>query len=839
MRDLIALIKQYKEEGRSNAEIRRLTELNYYNAEDFTEITEDGELIIADGITSISQTFAHREYDSHGNLEFYPDNNKTIKRIKVPDSVKDIMHDAFASLHALEEVVLPEDLKYIGENAFANCEKLKKINIPEAVTTIGPKAFLKCQGLEEVIMNEGIEKIGEKAFANCENLKRINIPETVNKMGSEAFANCYELEEINIPSALTTIKSKTFAGCRKLENVVFQEGLETIEENAFLNCANLKNINFPESLEKEEDAFIGCKEELTSTIPSRLKMDENGVITNFFAEDIHDGVYTIPKGAKRIASLKGINKYVGDIEEIVMPDGLRAIDDGVIRGLYNMKKMVMPDSVVELGDGNFADCYLLEKVRLSRNLKTITSEVRADLAESNVTCLIIPDSTQLIKSKPQFIKSGRNVDGFFNPKYNFDRIYYDNNEQLDNSYYIQGGGSSTYIKTDKHETTKCFKYEDKREENTEKNKDENRQICMSDIKDLDKITRLNISSSNIRKIGPFAVSQCPNLEEVFIEEGVTEIGPGAFAECENLKRIYLPKNIKEISDFAFYDCPSLEEIIIDGKSVKIGDFAFTKCSSLERAVLPERVSSVGKSSFYGCKNLKYTAGMENVDIIDQMAFAGCEQLKISIPNKIKEIGDFAYAEAGFKNWDIPNVEGDALKDYHFNETMVIVPSNCEKIGKYAFRNCKGIKMVHFNEGSKLTEIKEGTFENCNLISVLDFPEGMNLIGNKAFKNCKGVEEVYFPESIQEIGNEAFLGCKSLEKAIVKGHKKGEQIAMGNSFEGCNNLQTINFSNLEFETKMIGGEYCDVARKGGTQNKGPKKFSIDSIIKAIENRGMER
>ena len=63
--------------------------------------------------------------------------------------------------------------------------------------------------------------------------------------------------------------------------------------------------------------------------------------------------------------------------------------------------------------------------------------------------------------------------------------------------------------------------------------------------------------------------------------------------------------------------------------------------------------------------------------------------------------------------------------------------------------------------------------------------------------------------------------------------------MGNSFEGCNNLQTINFSNLEFETKMIGGEYCDVARKGGTQNKGPKKFSIDSIIKAIENRGMER
>ena len=128
MRDLIALIKQYKEEGRSNAEIRRLTELNYYNAEDFTEITEDGELIIADGITSISQTFAHREYDSHGNLEFYPDNNKTIKRIKVPDSVKDIMHDAFASLHALEEVVLPEDLKYIGENAFANCEKLNLEN---------------------------------------------------------------------------------------------------------------------------------------------------------------------------------------------------------------------------------------------------------------------------------------------------------------------------------------------------------------------------------------------------------------------------------------------------------------------------------------------------------------------------------------------------------------------------------------------------------------------------------------------------------------------------------------------------------------------------------------
>ena len=271
MKDLIALIEQYKAEGRSNAEIRSITELNYYNAKDYTEITEDGELIIADGITSIAQTFAHREYDSHGNLEFYPDNNKTIKRIKVPDSVKDIMHDAFASLHALEEVVLPEDLKYIGENAFANCEKLKKINIP---------------------------------------------------------------------SALTTIKSKTFAGCRKLENVVLQEGLETIEESAFLNCKNLKNVNFPESLQKEKDAFIGCKEELTSAIPSRLKMDENGVITNFFAEDLHDGVLTIPEGVQRITSLEGINRHSEAIEEIKLPDGLRIIDDGVIKYLSKFVRSI-------------------------------------------------------------------------------------------------------------------------------------------------------------------------------------------------------------------------------------------------------------------------------------------------------------------------------------------------------------------------------------------------------------------------------------------------------------------------------------------------------------------
>lgn len=562
--------------------------------------------------------------------------------------------------------------------------------------------------------------------------------------------------------------------------------------------------------------------------------DENGVMTKFFVENLHEGVLTIPNGVKRIASLEGISGYSESIEEIKLPEGLRSIDDGVIKNLYKLQKISMPDSVVELGDGNFVGCSSLQKVRLSRNLKSITSEVRANLAESNITCLVIPDSAEISKSKPEFIESGRYYREYSKPKFNFDRIYYDNNEQVNNNYYTDKLGSSTYIKVDKHETTKCFKYEGKTEESTEKNKDENKQICMSDIKDLDKITRLNISSANIKKIGPFAVSQCPNLEEVFIDEGVVEIGPGAFAECDNLKRIHLPKSLKEVSDFAFYDCPSLEEIIIDGKSVKLGDFSFAKCSSLEKAVLPERVSNVGKCSFLECKKLKYIAGMENVDIIDQMAFARCEQLKISVPKKVTEIGDFAYAEAGRKNWEIPNIKDDALKDYSFNETMLIIPASCKKIGKYSFRNCKGIKLVHFNEGSKLKEIPEGTFKDCNLISFLDFPEGMSQIGNNAFKNCKEVEEVYFPESMEEIGEESFSGCKSLKMAMFKGHKKGEQIATGNSFEGCNNLQIINFSDLEFETKKIDGSNYDVAKKE-KQN----KFSLDNIKRAIQNSGRDR
>ena len=188
--------------------------------------------------------------------------------------------------------------------------------------------------------------------------------------------------------------------------------------------------------------------------------------------------------------------------------------------------------------------------------------------------------------------------------------------------------------------------------------------------------------------------------------------------------------------------------------------------------------------------------MKNVDKIDDYAFAECEQLKISIPHKIKEIGDCAYICSGMKNWSFKDVNNSDLIEYPFNETIIIIPSSLEKIGREAFNCCQGITQLYFNQGSKLKEIPFGAFHKCNLMSFIEFPDEMVKINDYAFAECKSLEEIYLPESIQEIGKQSFRNCKSLNLAMFKGKRKGEELSKPDAFDGCENLKILNFSDLE-------------------------------------------
>ena len=63
----------------------------------------------------------------------------------------------------------------IKDGAFSESDVLKKVTVPEGIKQIGSMAFSNCPNLENVILPQSIEFIGSYAFSKCGKIKSINL----------------------------------------------------------------------------------------------------------------------------------------------------------------------------------------------------------------------------------------------------------------------------------------------------------------------------------------------------------------------------------------------------------------------------------------------------------------------------------------------------------------------------------------------------------------------------------------------------------------------------------------------------------------------------------------
>lgn len=75
------------------------------------------------------------------------------------------------------------------------------------------------------------------------------------------------------------------------------------------------------------------------------------------------------------------------MESLVLPEGMRYIDDWAFFACGNLISVTMPDSVVSIGESAFADCFRLRELTLSSNLQYIGTEAFMGSRMSN---LVIP-----------------------------------------------------------------------------------------------------------------------------------------------------------------------------------------------------------------------------------------------------------------------------------------------------------------------------------------------------------------------------------------------------------------------------------------------------------------
>ena len=153
--------------------------------------------------------------------------------------------------------------------------------------------------------------------------------------------------------------------------------------------------------------------------------------------------------------------------------------------------------------------------------------------------------------------------------------------------------------------------------------------------------------------------------------------------------------------------------------------------------------------------------------------------------EVTELPEVAAQEAVKNNEDDFVIKNGVLKQYKGSDEVVYVPEGVQVIGKYAFRDVRSIREIHFPD--TVTEIGEGAFYFCLKLESIDIPDSVTFIGERAFAECRELKTINLSHSITSIEGRTFFGCESLEQIDIP---EGVTIIGDKSFYECYALQDI-------------------------------------------------
>ncbi|MBR3203322.1 MAG: leucine-rich repeat protein, partial [Solobacterium sp.] len=507
--------------------------------------------------------------------------NKELIEIVIPEGVKSIGYNAFSGCTNLSKVIMPASVAIIEEGAFSECSSLNstgpigsgndyefgwtagipahafegcaeltEVIFPAALKTIGEHAFSRTK-LTAVVIPKTVQSIGDYAFSDCA-LEKVSIPASVTNLGefvfeyglfesagplgsgsdfefgwttaipAYAFANCYSLTNVSLPAGLKTIGALAFSDCQSLETVAIPEGVTTIGDRAFCTCSNLSQISLPASVATfGEGVFNGC---------------------NGLADD---------RGYVILGNI--LWWYKGDLEEVIIPDGVKRIGSGCFSYFNNVHSITIPETVTVIEKNAFNYCNQLTDIYYyGTRQKWNSIQVGAGnekLEEANLHINAIPFETVL------------NSDG----------------KTLTVSEYT--GSSSVVAIPSSINGKKVTAIGDHIFSNN------------SSITDV-------WLPNGLTTIGDGAFFDCTSLEHITIPASITKVGGSAFWNCELLKtagpmgsgaNIEMDFGTQVKSIFAVmqensYDTgtlfSNLEGITIPDGVTAINDFAFAHCEKL-------------------------------------------------------------------------------------------------------------------------------------------------------------------------------------------------------------------------------------------------------------------
>ena len=369
-------------------------------------------------------------------------------------------------------------------------------------------------------------------------------------------------------------------------------------------------------------------------------------------------------------SVKTIGSYAfsscNSLETIIFGNSVETIQSYSFGWCKSLKNISLPNSLLTINNKAFYYCGSLRSINFGDSIETIGSE--AFYYCDSLKSISLPNSLLTIDDEAfsfcdslTTINIPRNVNTIgINPFLCCDEL---------TSITISEGNGNYAVYNEEY----CFLYEIK---------------TNKIISYLLTQTQKSITIPNtIKIIGDFAFYSENSIETVNFGS-VQTIGTKSFGLVRQLKTIIFGNSFETIGSSAFYNCLLLSISSLPNSLLTIGSNAFQQCISLTTINIPRNVKDIGINPFVWCDNFKsitVSEGNENYAVYEQEICFLYEiktnkiisypikqtQTIITIPNTIKEIGDYAFSL------------NDSLETLNLNCSIKI-------IGSLAFYSCESL-----------------------------------------------------------------------------------------------------------------------------------------------------
>ncbi len=623
-----------------------------------------------------------------------------LKKISLPESVREIGAKAFAYCYSLEEAALPSSLQALPSSCFEGDHELSSVSLPSSLFSLNENCFADT-GLNRIYIPENVIKL-ESALPHSSSLKEIEvdpnnkvyyskdnfiierdtnrlvyalsyvsyIPEEVKIIGNRAFKGSL-IQKIVIPKNVALIEASAFESCILLKEVEFEtERLGKICSSAFRDCLSLISLSLPDSLvEIGPSAFAHC--------PS--------------LKEVNWG-----EGLNKIC----VSAFEGDssLENIILPSKVRRIGPKAFAGCSKVKKLFLPNATENIGIFAFS--------HVSKSLESIEVGKENRFFDGAGNCLVAKKRRELILGcKNSVIPSS--VSSISKGAFRASAI-----EEFNAPMGLQKIGEEAFC----------------------------------GCSNLKKAVLPGVFEIKAR-----AFEGCSSLSEIELPSSLSNLGERAFCGCSSLKGISLPDSLSNIGSSCFRNCLSLSSIVFPSSLHRFVSTWFMNCPSLEKISMREnnafyrtesdcliRIGKEKDSIILGGNKAKIPED-KRVVLIHSLAFAWRQGIEeIDLPKNIISLGSCSFAYSSIERFRVG--ASDTPRKFKLS------------VGVFA---CSSLKSLDLREINSETDIPASLCYGCaNLTEVL-LPNDTTSIGDNAFAGCFSLNHIDLPSFLSSIGKASF------------------------------------------------------------------------------------